>query len=80
MLTLSASQARAKLYRLIDEVAESGRPLRIIGKTNKAVLVSEADWQAAQVTVHLLSVAGMRESLREGMAARLEHCEQKLDG
>jgi prevent-host-death family protein len=75
MSTLTASEARAKLYRLIDEAAESHVPVRITGKRNNAVLVSEEDWAAVQETVYLLSIPGMRESIREGMDTPLEECE-----
>ena len=68
MTAITASEARANLYRLIDEAASSHQPLLITGKRNKAVLVSEEDWEAIQETLYLLSIPGMRESIREGMA------------
>lgn len=64
---LTASKARADLYRLIDEAAENHRPVQISGKRNNAVLVGEEDWRAIQETLFLLSVPGMRESLLEGV-------------
>ncbi len=67
MTTLTASEARANLYRLIDQTAESHQPVVIAGKHSSAVLVSAEDWQAIQETLHLLSVPGMRESIREGL-------------
>lgn len=79
MSTLTASEARAKLYRLIDKVAESHVPIRITGKRNNAVLVSEQDWASVQETMYLLSVPEMRESIREGMLAPVEECEAELD-
>ena len=79
MSTLTASEARAKLYRLIDEAAESHIPIRITGKRNSAVLVSENDWASVQETMYLLSIPGMRESIREGMDAAVEECETELD-
>ena len=79
MSTLTASEARAKLYRLIDEAAESHVPIRITGKHNSAVLVSENDWAAVQETVYLLSIPGMRESIREGMDTPAEECATELD-
>jgi prevent-host-death family protein len=74
MPTLTASEARANLYRLIDEAAASHQPVLISGKRNKAVLIAEEDWQAVQETLFLLSVPGMRESIREGMAEPIEEC------
>lgn len=79
MPNISASEARANLYRLIDETAASHQPLLISGKRNKAVLVSEEDWQAIQETLYLLSVPGMRESIREGMETPLDRCDEDLD-
>ncbi len=67
MSVLTASAARANLYRLIDQVSESHQPILIAGKKSSAVLVSAEDWSAIQETMHLLSVPGMRESIREGM-------------
>ncbi len=79
MQTLSASNARSNLYRLIDEAAASHQPLVITGKRNNAVLVSEQDWAAIQETLFLLSVPGMRESIRDGMATPAEELADKLD-
>ncbi|MEQ9106257.1 MAG: type II toxin-antitoxin system Phd/YefM family antitoxin [Limnobacter sp.] len=79
MQTLSASEARANLYRLMDETAESHQPITISGKRHDAVLISAEDWQAIQETLHLLSVPGMRESIKEGMAEPASSCSKDLD-
>ena len=71
MHTLTASEARANLYRLIDETTESHEPVVISGKRNSAVLISAEDWSAIQETLHLLAVPGMRESIKTGMAEPL---------
>lgn len=74
MKTMTVSEARANLYRILDETAESHEPVHITGKRSNGVLVSEDDWRSVQETLHLLSVPGMRESIREGLAAPLEEC------
>ena len=79
MTAITASQARANLYRLIDEAASSHQPLLISGKRNKAVLISEEDWEAIQETLFLLSVPGMRESIREGMETSVDECDEDRD-
>jgi prevent-host-death family protein len=79
MTTHTASDARAKLYRLIDETAESHEPALITGRRHNAVLVSEEDWNAIQETLYLLTIPGMRESIREGMAANPDDLETDLD-
>ena len=72
MQTLTASEARTNLYRLMDQSAESHQPILISGKRSSAVLVSAEDWQAIQETLFLLSVPGMRESIKQGMAEPLD--------
>lgn len=79
MAAITASEARANLYRLIDEASASHQPLMISGKRNNAVLVSEEDWTAIQETLFLLSVPGMRESIREGMETPVDECDEALD-
>lgn len=78
MTTLTASEARASLYRLIDQAAESHKPVLISGKRANAVLVSEEDWSAIQETLYLLSVPGMRESIKDSMAEPLAKSKRTL--
>ena len=78
MTTITASEARANLYRLIDQASESHKPVVISGKRSNAVLVSEEDWSAIQETLHLLAVPGMRESIKEAMAEPLNKGKRKL--
>ena len=79
MTTLNATEARSKLYSLIDEAAETHEPIFITGKRGNAVLLSEEDWRAINETLYLLSIPGMRESIREGMDAGLDNCDKELD-
>ena len=79
MPTLTATEARSKLYRLIDETTNSHQPVIITGKRGNAVLVSEEDWQSLQETLYLLSIPGMRKSIREGLATPVDECEQDID-
>ncbi|MFN9645390.1 MAG: type II toxin-antitoxin system Phd/YefM family antitoxin [Cyanobacteriota bacterium] len=68
MTSVSATEARKRLYALIDEVGQSHEPVQINGKRGNAVLLSEEDWRAIQETLHLVSIPGMRESILKGMA------------
>lgn len=79
MTTLTATQARANFYRVIDDVAISHEPILITSKRNNAVLLSEQDWSAIQESLFLLSVPGMRESIKEGMNTDLSECTEELD-
>jgi antitoxin YefM len=79
MSILTATEARKRLYTLVDDVAESHDPIQIVGKRNSAVLVSEEDWRAIQETLYLSSIPGMRESIRDGLKTPIEACEEELD-
>jgi antitoxin YefM len=74
---MNASEARENLYRLLDETARDHEPLLITGPRSNAVLLGEEDWNSIQETLHLLSVPGMGESIREGLDSAVEDCEKK---
>ena len=78
MTTLTASEARAKMYKLLDKAAESHEPIQITGKRHNAVLVAEEDWRAINETLYLLSIPGMRKSIRQGLKTPIKKCGKKL--
>lgn len=67
------------MYRLIDKTIQTHKRVTITGERGNAVLISEPDWNAINETLHLLSIPGMRESIRDGKAGSLEECDAKLD-
>jgi prevent-host-death family protein len=79
MSTLTATEARKKLYRLIDETTSTHVPIVITGKRGNAVLLSEEDWRAIQETLFLLNIPGMRESIREGLSTPVEECSEDVE-
>ena len=78
MLTVTATEARKKLYNLVDNVAESHAPIQILGKRNSAVLISEEDWRSIQETLYITSIPGMRESIKTGLKIPVEKCDNEL--
>ena len=79
MTILNATEARSKLYSLIDEATETHQPVVITGKRGNAVLVSEEDWNAISETLHLLSVPGMRWSIQESLKQDISESSKELD-
>jgi len=79
MPTLTATEARKRLYSLVDEVKESHEPIQIVGKRSSAVLISEEDWRAIQETLYLTSIPDMRESIQEGLGTPVEECDEDID-
>ena len=79
MKTISVTNARSSLYKLIDETSSDHEPIYITGKRSNAVLVAEEDWRSIQETLYLLSVPGMRDSIREGLNTPIEDCSEELE-
>ena len=79
MSTLNATEARSKRYALIDETQETHKPILITGKRGNAVLLAEEDWNAISETLYLVSMPGLRESIREGLVTDLSDTDQTLD-
>lgn len=79
MKTITATSARTDLYRVIDSTLADHEPVQITGKRGNAVLVAEADWRAIQETLYLVSIPGMRESIRQGMEEPITNCSREID-
>lgn len=79
MTSIPVTQARSKLYQLVDDASSSHEPVQITGKRNNAVLVSEGDWRSIQETLHLVSIPGMRNSIRKGMKEPLSRSSKILN-
>ena len=77
MTTIKVTDARTRLYKLLDQAAESHEPIQITGKRTNAVLISEEDWRAIKETLYLLSIPRMRESIRKGLKTPVEKCSEK---
>lgn len=75
----SATNARANLYKLIDEVSASHEPVHITGKRNNAVLIAQEDWNAIEETLFVMSVPNLAESLLDAKQTPLTACVRKLD-
>lgn len=78
MPTITELEAKTVLNRLIDDAAMSHQPVVITGERHNAVLVSQDDWSSIQETLYLLSIPGMRDSIREGIAVPVDECAKEL--
>lgn len=78
MKVISVEQAQASLQAVLDEARLSHEPIQITSESANGVLLAEADWRSIQETLYLLSIPGMRESIREGMQTPPGECAQEL--
>jgi len=79
MKAIQLINAKSNLDELIDEISSTHEPIHIAGKRTNAVLISEDDWRSIQETLFLLSIPGMRESIRKGIQTPVENCAERLD-
>lgn len=74
MKTLTVTEARRRLFALLDAVAESHEPIQITSMRHAAVLVAEADWRAIQESLYLTSIPRMHASIRRGLKIPVGKC------
>lgn len=79
MKTISTDEARAVLPELLDQATISHEPIKIFGESASAVLISEDDWRSIEETLYLLSIPGMRDSIKEGISTPPEECSSELN-
>ena len=79
MRTLTVEHAQTQLEAMLDQPDGLKSPVRIEGPGGNAVLVPEALWSGAKESLALLSIPEMAESLRAGMNAPLEECDESLN-
>jgi len=79
MKTITTTEARKNIYKLIEQANEIHEPIQITGKKGNAVLLSEKDWRSVEETLYLVSMPGMRESIIEGLQTPLSDTIDKLD-
>ncbi|MCH7764678.1 MAG: type II toxin-antitoxin system Phd/YefM family antitoxin [Candidatus Marinimicrobia bacterium] len=79
MKTINVTNARANLYKLLEETSKSHEPIQITGKKTNGVLLSEEDWRSIQETLYLTSIPGMRESIIEGMNTSVDECLEEIE-
>ncbi|GAA3915011.1 type II toxin-antitoxin system antitoxin RelJ [Streptomyces gulbargensis] len=67
-MSISASEARATLFPLIERVNDDHTPVRISSRNGDAVLMSAADYDSWQETVYLLRSPENARRLMEAVA------------
>lgn len=64
----NASQARANLFKLLEQVNQESKPCIITSRKGDGVLISKDDWNTIQETLYLQSIPGFVESVKQAEA------------
>lgn len=67
-MAMSASEARKRLFPLIEQVNDDQEPVEIVSKAGSAYLVSAEQWRSLIETAHLLRSPANAERLLRSIA------------
>ena len=67
MKQLKLKDAEENLEQVLDDVLLCGEAVKIMKDSGNLVLVSEGVWRGMTATLNLVSIPGMRASIRSGM-------------
>lgn len=79
MNIVSTTEARAKLFQLINKTNETHEPVHIKGKRCNAVIMSEEDYNSIQETLYINSIPGLAKSIMDASNEPLEACSDRLN-
>ena len=65
MDTINATDARISLFKLLKQTVKGNQHTRIISKEGNAILISESDYEDLLETAELLSIPGLKESIKK---------------
>jgi prevent-host-death family protein len=78
MTTVDIGRADEQLGELIRRASVGRTPLVLRSEGDSAVLIGADQWRSIEETLYLLSIPGMRETIRDGLATPPEECSGKL--
>jgi prevent-host-death family protein len=79
MTTISVTQARKDIFKILSDIVEQNAdPVIITSKGGSGVLVSLDEWNGIMETLRIMSNNTLRDEIYEGMQAPLEECSDTL--
>jgi len=79
MKQVQLNDAQENFEQLFENVMVSGEPVEILKETGNAILVSEEIWRGMIETLNLVSISGVRETIRAGMREPIANTKTSLD-
>ena len=76
---ISTKEAEVNFGQVVNEVLTTGEPVKIIKHAGNTIFVSEEVWRGMTETLKLLSIPGMRGSIRAGMREHTANTTTDLD-
>ena len=67
MKQVQLKDVQENFEQIFEDLLVSGEPVEILKETGNAILVSDEVWRGMTETLNLVSIPGMRASIRSGM-------------
>jgi len=67
MKQVQLKDVQENFEQIFEDVLMSGEPVKILKEMGNAILVSEEIWRGMTETLNLMSIPGVRGSIRSGM-------------
>ena len=65
MINTNATNFRKNLFDFLNQTTKYNDIINVTTKNGNVVVLSEDDWRAIEETLHLYSIPGMAESIKE---------------
>ena len=79
MKQVKLKDLQENLEQIFEDVLVTGEPVEIVKETGNAILVSEEVWRGMTETLNLVSIPGVRETVRSGLRVPITDTKTGLD-
>ena len=79
MKQVQLKDVQENFEQIFEDVLMSGEPVKILKEMGNAILVSQEIWRGMTETLNLMSIPGVRESIRSGMREPIAETATGLD-
>jgi len=79
MKQVQLKDVQENFEQIFEDVLMSGEPVKILKEMGNAILVSEEIWRGMTETLNLMSIPGVRGSIRSGMREPIAETATGLD-
>ena len=79
MKQVQLKDVQENFEQIFEDVLMSGEPVKILKEMGNAILVSEEIWCGMTETLNLMSIPGVRGSIRSGMREPIAETATGLD-
>ncbi len=74
MIITNITNFRKNIFGMLEQTIKYNEPVHVSTKAGNAVIISEEDYNGLMETLHLSSIPGMKEQIKEGINTPVSEC------